>query len=97
MLLIRADDLVEAAEIIQSQLPNRNCIWINSMASRDLGHDVSLMVKDIRYLEQTGQQRDQTWAHAGDQEGVHRSQNIMGYQVWTKSRLDFLKCNSDES
>ena len=37
--------------------------------------DVSLMVKDIRYVEQTGRQRDRAWAHAGDREGMRRSLN----------------------
>ena len=82
-LSIRADELVQAAKIIRSQLPHRNPIWINSMASRNLGGDVSLMVKDIRYVEQTGRRRDRTWAQAGDREGMRRSQNTMGYQVRT--------------
>ena len=86
-LSIRADELVQAAKIIRSQLPHRNHIWINSIASRNLGGDVSLMVKDIRYVEQTGRRRDLTWAHAGDREGMHRSQNTMGYQVRTWTRM----------
>jgi hypothetical protein len=45
------------------------------------------MVKDIRYVEQTGRRRDRTWVHAGDREGMRRSQNTMGYQVrLTRSR-----------
>jgi hypothetical protein len=89
-LSIRADELAQAAKIIRSQLPHRNRIWINSIASRNLGGDVSLMVKDIRYVEQTGRRRDLTWAHAGDREGMRRSQNTMGYQVrtLTQRRLD---------
>jgi hypothetical protein len=43
-LSIRANELVEAAEIIRSQLSHRNRIWINSMVSRDIGSDVSLLV-----------------------------------------------------
>ena len=48
------------------------------------------MVKDIRYVEQTGRRRGLTWAHAGDREGMRRSQNTMGYQVrtLTQRRLD---------
>ena len=45
------------------------------------------MVKDIRYVEQTGRRRDLTWAHAGDREGMRRSQNTMGYQVRTWTRM----------
>ena len=41
------------------------------------------MVKDIRYVEQTGRRRDRTWAKSGDREGIRRSQNTMGYQVRT--------------
>jgi hypothetical protein len=46
------------------------------------------MVKDIRYVGQTGRRRDRTWAHAGDLEGMRRSQNTMGYQVQTLTLSD---------
>ena len=53
------------------------------MVSRNLGGDVSLMVKDIRHVEKTGRRRDRTWALDGDREGMRRSQNTMGYQLRT--------------
>ena len=71
------------------------------MVSRNLGGDVSLLVKDIRYVEQTGRRQDRTWAPSGDREGMRRSQNTMGYQMRTLGfRLDVsdvLEFGSDES
>ncbi|KAI9454440.1 hypothetical protein F5148DRAFT_1288636 [Russula earlei] len=48
-LSIQADELVEAAEIIQSELPHKNKIWINSIMSQDIGADVSHLVKDVQH------------------------------------------------
>ena len=61
-----ADELIEAAEIIRSQLPHENCIWINSMVLQDIGADVSRLVQDVHYVEKTGTQQPWTWPHAGD-------------------------------
>jgi hypothetical protein len=80
-LSIRADELVEAAGIIRSQLPHRNRIWIKSMASRDIGNDISRLVKDVQHVEKTGHRRQPTWLRAGDSEAIRRSRNTMGYQV----------------
>ena len=63
---MRADELVKAAEIIRSQLPHQNRIWINSMASQDIGADVSRLVQDVQYIEKTGTRRPRTWPRAGD-------------------------------
>lgn len=38
------------------------------MASRDIGSDMSLMVKDVRYAAQNGRRRERTWARADDVE-----------------------------
>ena len=80
-LYMRADELVEAAEIIRSQLPHQNRIWINSMASQDIGADVSRLVQDVQYIEKTGTRRPRTWPRAGDHEAARRSRNTMGYQI----------------
>ena len=89
-LSLCADELAQAVKIIRSQLPHRNQIWMKSVVSQNLGGDISLLVKDIRYVEETGRRRDRTWARAGDHEGMRRSQNTMGYQVrtLTRRRLD---------
>jgi hypothetical protein len=52
-LLMRANELVKAAEIIRSQLPHENRTWINSMVSQDIEADVSRLV-DVQYVEKTG-------------------------------------------
>jgi len=80
-LSIRADELDEAAEIIQSQLPHKNRIWINSIMSQDIGADVSHLVKDVQHVEKTGRRRPRTWARAGDREAARTSRNTMGYQI----------------
>jgi hypothetical protein len=81
MLALRADELEEAARIIRSQLPHRNAIWITSMASRNIGSDVSHLVQDIRRFETTGRIRDTTWGRAGDSLSIRRARNTMGYQL----------------
>jgi hypothetical protein len=83
-LYMRADELVEAAEIIRSQLPHKNGIWINSMVSQDIGADVSQLVQDVHYIEKTGTWRPRTWPRSGDYKAARRSRNTMGYQI----RLD---------
>jgi hypothetical protein len=80
-LSICVNELVEAAEIIRSQIQHKNPIWIASMASRNIGGDTSLLVKDIRHVEITGRQREPTWAKPGDRKAVRRSRNTMGYQL----------------
>lgn len=81
MLQTRADELVEGARIIKSQLRHENRIWMNSMLSRNIGGDVSDLVRDVRFLEVSGRQRDNTWPQPGDREAQRRSRNTMGYQV----------------
>jgi hypothetical protein len=80
MLALRADELEEAARIIRSQLLHRNTIWINGMARRNIGNDVSL-VHDIRRFETTGRIRDTTWGRAGDPVSARRANNTMGNQL----------------
>ena len=80
-LRMQADELIEAAEIIRSQLPHENHIWINSMVLQDIGTDVSQLVQDVHYVEKTGTRRPWTWPRAGDHEAVRCSRNTMGYQI----------------
>jgi hypothetical protein len=81
MLALRADKLEEAAQIIRSQLPHRNAIWITSMADRNIGHDVAHLVHDVRRFETTGRIRDTTWGRGGDPISTRRAKNTMGYQL----------------
>ena len=76
----RAEELREAADLIDMQLPFRNKIWINSLVNHNLGGDVSQFLADVRHVEKTGRKRDPTWARKGDREGQRRSRNTMGYQ-----------------
>jgi hypothetical protein len=50
-------------------------------------------------VEQTGRRCDLTWDHAGDREGMRRSQNTMGYQArtLTQRRLDYVSEFGSES
>jgi hypothetical protein len=80
-LSICADELEEASAIIRSQLQYMNPIWIASMATRNIGRDASLLVKDVRHVEVGGRRRELTWAKAGDREAARRSRNTMGYQM----------------
>jgi hypothetical protein len=41
---------------------------IHSIAKRNVGKDVSLLVADIERFESTGQKRDNTWGKRGDKE-----------------------------
>jgi hypothetical protein len=84
MLTTRANELEQAAEIIRSQLPFRNPIWISSMVNRNIGGDVSFLVMDVKHVETSGRIRENTWVQPGDREGVRRSRNTMGYQVRPK-------------
>jgi hypothetical protein len=83
----RADQLVLAADIIRSQIPHRNRIWIASMVDRDIGRDVANVVLDVQHVERTGHRRDNTWAKPGDKVTQRRSRNTMGYQVRSTSTL----------
>ena len=75
----RADQLVLAADIIRSQIPHRNRIWIASMVDRDIGRDVANVVLDVQHVERTGHRRDNTWARPGDKLTQRRSRNTIGY------------------
>jgi hypothetical protein len=80
-LAICADELVDATNIIWSQLPHKNWIWIKGISLRNVGSDVSLLVKDVHYIERRGRQHERTWAKNGDCEAACHSQNMMGYQI----------------
>lgn len=76
-----ARELREAADIIKAQLPHHNRVWINSMVDRNIGGDVSQLVKYIRHMESTGRCRRNTWPRTGDREAIRCSRNTMGYQL----------------
>ncbi len=77
----RAAELRAFADIIDSQIPFGNSIWISSMVDRNIGGDVSLALQDIRHVEETGRRRETTWGRKGDRVGQRRVRNTMGYQV----------------
>jgi len=81
MLSVRATELLEASELIENQLVHWNRIWVSSMVDRNIGGDVSLLLKDVRHVEVTGRNREPTWARPGDRDAARRSRNTMGYQV----------------
>ena len=54
MLSVRATELLEASELIENQLVHWNRIWVSSMVDRNIGGDVSLLLKDVRHVEVTG-------------------------------------------
>jgi hypothetical protein len=85
MLSVRAEELAEGAHIIKAQLTHKNPIWMRSILSQNIGGDVSDLVHDIRRLELTGRQRENTWAPAGDHDAQCRSRNTMGYQARERS------------
>jgi hypothetical protein len=53
-LLQKAEAFEEAAQILRSQIPHRNPIWMKSVIDRKLGNDVADFVADIRRFESTG-------------------------------------------
>jgi len=86
-LKTHADLLEQAADIIRSQLPHRNQIWISSMVDRNIGHDVADFVLDVPHVERTGRRRENTWARSGDKVGQLCSRNTMGFQMRSGSAM----------
>ncbi|KAJ3751280.1 hypothetical protein DFH05DRAFT_1385646 [Lentinula detonsa] len=78
--LQRAQELQQAAEIIQKQVQDWNPIWLKSLKDRNVGQDVSNLVTDVRRHKGSARVRDTTWPRAGDYTGTRRMRNTMGYQ-----------------
>ena len=53
-LLQKAEAFEEAAQILHSQIPHRNQIWMKSVIDQKLGNDVTDFVADICHFESTG-------------------------------------------
>ena len=53
---------------------------MKSVRDRDLGGDVRHFVADIRWAEETGRTRNNTWGKPGDRTANRRMRNTMGYQ-----------------
>lgn len=86
-LSVRANELVEASDIIKSQLVNRNHIWVTSLVKQNIGQDASSLVADVRWAESTGRTRSVTWAR--NPQEARRSRNLMGYRLrHTRSELN---------
>ena len=81
-LLQKAEAFEEAAQILHSQIPHRNQIWMKSVIDRKLGNDVTDFVADIHCLKSTGQKWDTTWGEGGKNVEKQQVQNTMGYQTW---------------
>ncbi|KAF8874222.1 hypothetical protein CPB85DRAFT_1444403 [Mucidula mucida] len=77
----RAEDLVEAAWLINEQLDLGSEIWLKSMDQKNVGHDAASLVQDIKKFTNTGRRREPTWARSGDRELARYTTNMMGYQV----------------
>ena len=80
-LLQKAKAFEEAAQILRSQIPHRNRIWMKSVIDRKLGNDVTDFVADIHRFESTGRKRDTTWGEGGTKVEKRRVHNTMGYQT----------------
>ncbi|PCH35920.1 hypothetical protein WOLCODRAFT_146002 [Wolfiporia cocos MD-104 SS10] len=70
--------LLEAAEIVRSQISHKNPLWLKNLISGPLAKQAQRFVDDVRCAEATGRRRVRTWPR--NREDVHRSQNTMGYQ-----------------
>jgi hypothetical protein len=77
LLLQRADDMAIAIDIIHQQVKFKDKLWIHQMVVKGLARDVSALVNDTRWLEQTGRSRTTTWARNAQER--HRASNLMGY------------------
>jgi hypothetical protein len=64
----RADEFARATEILRTQATAHNPIWMSSVAKRNIGKDISLLVADIERFESTGQKQDNTWGKRGEKE-----------------------------
>ena len=80
-LLQKAEAFEEAAQILRSQIPHRNQIWMKSVIDQKLGNDVTDFVADIHHFESIGQKQDTTWGEGGKKVEKRRVQNTMGYQT----------------
>ncbi|KZT27432.1 hypothetical protein NEOLEDRAFT_1146613 [Neolentinus lepideus HHB14362 ss-1] len=70
----------QAADILESQLPHRNPIWMKSMAETNmLTTDLEELVQDVHLLESSGHERDVILPQTAREH--RRSRNTMGYQV----------------
>jgi hypothetical protein len=84
-----ATELVEtlrtAANIIDSQIPHKDQLWLKSLRKRQIGRDITHLVEDVRKFESSRGTRDTTWARnkKGDS---RRVANTMGYQLEGSSK-----------
>lgn len=65
-------------DVLKSQLPHQNLIWLRSMARLNIGQDISALADDVEQLQRLGPTRDVTWARNRLEQ--RRSANIMGFQ-----------------
>ena len=74
--------LDEVAQVIRSQLQNRNKIWLKMVKRRGLAKSAREFLADIhRHEHGSGRVRDTTWArsHRHTRRDALRAQNVMGY------------------
>ncbi|PPQ78411.1 hypothetical protein CVT26_007765 [Gymnopilus dilepis] len=75
----RAERLIRAGQIIMSQIPHNNLVWMRSIDRRDLGRDAIDMADDVDRFERAGRNRDTTWAQGKSKAERRRAMNTMGY------------------
>ena len=74
-----AKALREAANIIESQIPHKNSIWMKSITGLGIDKKAKALVDDVQYLEITGRARGTTWPR--NTREAQKSKHLMGYQM----------------
>ena len=68
----------KAADLLESQFPYRNRIWIKSM-DKKITNDIIDIVGDLEHEERNGRNRHTTWAKGKGKKERRRVSNTMGY------------------
>ena len=71
--------LREVVDIIESQIPYKNSIWMKSIARLGIAKKAKALVDDVKYLEITGRARGTIWPR--NTKEAQKSKHLMGYQV----------------
>lgn len=74
----------KAADLIESQFPYRNRIWIESM-DKKIPNDIIDLAGDLQHEERNGRNRHTTWAIGKGKKERRRVGNTMGYVSQTPS------------
>lgn len=74
----KAAAFVKAAEIMKSQLPFKEKIWLQQV-DKHVGNDVVKFVKDIEGYKATSTSDSTTWGTGSKKGDKRRAGNTMGY------------------